>query len=186
LAGAAVPPRAPPATLRLGYSVVDYEVHVLGAAHGAGGGAGHSLASCVVSVLRSRAAEERETVRRGGKTFHSPQWRVVASVVECPLAPSPPPPPRLLFSVEVSTAGGANGAALPHTLPTSRAVAAARARLAAFRRAARVPVASRVRNAATLTNANVVAGGQSVSAIKHQSLPVCILGWRGGGAGTGA
>ena len=183
----AVLTRALAATLRLGYSVVDYEVHVLGAAHGAGGGAGHSLASCVVSVLRSRAAEERETVRREGKkTSHPPQWRVVASVVECPLAPSPPPPPRLLFSVEVSTAGGANGATLPHRLPTSRAVAAARARLAAFRRAARVPVANRVRNAATLTNANVVAGGQSVSAIKHQSLPVCILGWRGGGAGTGA
>lgn len=176
----AVLARALAATLRLGYSVVDYEVHVLDAAHGAGRGAGHSLATCVVSVLRSR--EEGFVGRRG----NIPRWRVVASVVECPLAPSPPPPPRLLFSVEVSTAGGANGATLPHRLPTSRAVAAARARLAAFRRAARVPVAGRVRNAATLTNANVVAGGQSVSAIKHQSLPLCILGWRGGGAGTDA
>lgn len=178
----AVLSRALAATLRLGYCIVDYELHVLGVAHGMGvspspaasmviatstaaagqgqGGqegdpsAGSSRAqndrsaaaaataataatttaavggnnnnnnknnqpsviAVVVSVLEARGMmphrqqqhqqqrqqqllrQQREHPQRSSQQQRPghllPQWRVVASVVECPLGRLPPPPPR--------------------------------------------------------------------------------------------
>lgn len=176
----AVLSRALAATLRLGYCIVDYELHVLGVAHGMGvapppaassviatsttaGGPGlggqegdpsagssraqngrsaavaataataattaaavggditknsnnnnnnqPSVIAVVVSVLEARGTmphrqphhhqqqrQQREHPQRSSQQqrpgHHLPQWRVVASVVECPLGRLPPPPPR--------------------------------------------------------------------------------------------
>ena len=231
----AVLSRALAATLRLGYNIVDYELHVLGVAHGTGftptapqpplpPPLGHnnnhpSVIAVVVSVLQSRGVmmphrqhqqqKQQEQQQRHGH-HHLPHRRVVASVVECPLGRLPPPPPRLLYSVEVTQppqqlAGGAarshgDNRSQPHSRggggggvvgrsvtpsATSRAVAWARARLAAFRRASHIPTNRMMRNAATLSNANVVASGESVSTIKHHTLPICILGYSHGRGGRG-
>ena len=186
----AVLSRALAATLRAGYCLVDYEVHLLDVAHGAEG-ARTSAVAAVVSVLRARddvgltnPAPSRSRAPRG-----SEGWRTVVSVVEIPLGAPPPPPPRLLFSVEVPPApdqtrhhAAASAMAGP---PTLRAVAAARARLAALRRAAHVPSGAALRAGATLTNAVAVATGMSAEALKHPTQPICVLGWNGIGRGLG-
>ena len=140
--------RALAATLRAGYCVVDYEVHLLDVAHGAEG-ARTSAVAAVVSVLRARRderahaplSESRRAPLRGGEG-----WRTVVSVVEIPLGRPPPPPPRLLFSVEVPPAPDQTPRAAAFSQgggpPTLRAVAAARA----LRRAARGPRRDRAGN----------------------------------------
>ena len=185
----AVLSRALAATLRAGYCLVDYEVHLLDVAHGAEG-ARTSAVAAVVSVLRARddvgvtnpAPSGRRRAPRG-----SEGWRTVVSVVEIPPGAPPPPPPRLLFSVEVppapeskNNAAAVSAMAGPSTL---RAVAAARARLAALRRAAHVPSGAPLRAGATLTNAVAVATGMSAEALKHPTQPICVVGWNGIGRG---
>ena len=166
------------ATLRIGYTVVDYEIQILEVAHG-GYGDQTSAIAAVISVLRARGEPQTKECPLRGKEG----WRTVVSVVECPLGYPRPPRPRLLFSVEIppgpdlgpdASASSAGGGP-----PTLRAVAAARAKLAQFRRAAYVPTNRTLRNGATLTNAGAVATGMSADALKHPTQPICVLGWKG-------
>ena len=181
----AVLTRALAATLRAGYCLVDYEVHLLDVAHGAEG-AQTSAVAAVVSVLRARRDDSAQAPPRrrhpasGSKKNEG--WRTVVSVVEIPLGRPPPPPPRLLFSVEVPPAPPRtphHAAASAGGPPTLRAVAAARARLASLRRAAHVPAGAALRAGATLSNAGAVATGMSAAALKHPTQPVCVVGWNG-------
>jgi hypothetical protein len=169
--------RALAATLRVGYCVVDYEVHLLDIAHGVEDTQTSAVAA-VVSVLRASGADQ---TARGCPLRGKDGWRTVVSVVECPLGHPRPPSPRLLFSVEIPPAPdhapGASASSSGGGPPTLRAVAAARARLAAFRRAAHVPPGAALKNGATLTNAGAVVTGMSVEALKHPTQPICVLGW---------
>ena len=189
--------RALAATLRAGYCLVDYEVHLLDVAHGAEG-AQTSAVAAVVSVLRARRDDSAQAPprRRHPASGSNEGWRTVVSVVEIPLGRPPPPPPRLLFSVEVPPAPPRtpnHAAASAGGPPTLRAVAAARARLASLRRAAHVPAGAALRAGATLSNAGAVATGKSAAALKHPTQPVCVVGWNGipipigptGGGGRG-
>lgn len=193
----AVLSRALAATLRAGYCLVDYEVHLLDVAHGAEG-AQTSAVAAVVSVLRARRDDSAQAPprRRHPASGSNEGWRTVVSVVEIPLGRPPPPPPRLLFSVEVPPAPPRtpnHAAASAGGPPTLRAVAAARARLASLRRAAHVPAGAALRAGATLSNAGAVATGMSAAALKHPTQPVCVVGWNGipipigptGGGGRG-
>ena len=181
----AVLSRALAATLRVGFCLMDYEVHLLDVAHGAEG-ARTSAVAAVVSVLRARRDERARAPSRRVPLRGGEGWRTVVSVVEIPLGHPPPPPPRLLFSVEVPPAPDQtpNAAASSQGSqgggpPTLRAVAAARVRLASLRRAAHVPAGAALRAGATLTNAGAVASGLSVEALKHPTQPICVLGWSG-------
>jgi len=182
----AVLSKALAATLRLGYSIVDYELHVLSVAHAADVDAAPSVVAVVVSVLQARGERRQMEQRAFAAAACAPStpWRIVASVVECPLAAFPPPPPRLLYSVEVdqSGAGASARAKSAHhgsagVAASARAIAIARARLTAFRRAAHVPTRRAMRCASVSSNANVANGGASVPVILHPTMPLCVLGY---------
>jgi hypothetical protein len=119
--------RALAATLKLGYCIVDYELHVLGVAYGSGS-TQPSVIAVVVSVLQARGVPGGGgggggPPRQQQQRPQLPHWRVVASVVDCPMGRLPPPPPRLLYSVELSQPPRVPPAAHLHTAPpaTSRA-----------------------------------------------------------------
>ena len=185
----AVLSRALAATLRAGYCLVDYEVHLLDVAHGAEG-ARTSAVAAVVSVLRARddvgvtnpAPSGRRRAPRG-----SEGWRTVVSVVE------------ILWALRRRRRRGFCSAwrslrrrsqkTTPRRSPRWRgrprsAPSPRRARdWAALRRAAHVPSGAPLRTGATLTNAVAVATGMSAEALKHPTQPICVVGWNGIGRG---
>ena len=177
----AVLSRALAATLRAGYCLVDYEVHLLDVAHGAEG-AQTSAVAAVVSVLRARRDDSAQAPprRRHPASGSNEGWRTVVSVVEIPLGRPPPPPPRLLFSVEVPPA--------PPRTPHHAAASAGAAHAPRRRRGARAagePPARRARaggrrapRGRDASNAGAVATGMSAAALTPTQ-PVCVVGWNG-------
>ena len=61
--------------------------------------------------------------------------------------------------------------------PTSALVQAARSHIMAVRKSVIIPTGKWTRNASVMSNTNVVASGRSAAALKHPTLPICILGY---------